>query len=47
MPDVFLERTFDELMRSDVYAEGYLFEEDGQPQGLCPAGQDLVPRPAG
>ena len=35
VPDVFLERTFDELMRSDVYAEGYLFEEDGQPQGYA------------
>lgn len=35
VPDAFLERTFDELMRSDVYAEGYLFEEDGQPQGYA------------
>ena len=27
--------TFDELMRSDVYAEGYVFEYDGKPCGYA------------
>ena len=28
-------RTFDELMRSDVYLEGYIFEADGSPAGYA------------
>jgi len=29
------ERTFSELMRSDDYAEAYLFEEEGEPAGYA------------
>lgn len=35
VPRAFLERTFDELMRSDVYASGYMLEADGQPVGYA------------
>lgn len=34
VPRAYLERTFDEMMRSDVYVEGLLMEtEDGKPVG--------------
>ena len=29
------ERTFDEMMRSDVYLRGYIFEEEGRPCGFA------------
>lgn len=35
IPLAFRERTFDELMRSDTYASGYLLEADGQPVGYA------------
>lgn len=35
IPDAYLERTFDELMRSDAYAEAYLFEDAGQIAGYA------------
>ena len=35
VPDEFLERTFEELMRSTAYAEGFLFEEDSEVQGYA------------
>ena len=35
IPDAYLARTFEEMMRSDPYAEGYLFEEAGTVQGYA------------
>lgn len=35
VPDSHLEATFDELMRSDVYAEGYLLEWEGEAAGYA------------
>ena len=35
IPDSYIEKTFDELMRSDVYAEGYIIEHDGQRAGYA------------
>lgn len=35
VPDEFLERTFDEMLRSDAYAEGFLLEEDGAALGYA------------
>lgn len=33
VPDSYLERSFDEMMRSDVYMRGLIFEADGQTAG--------------
>ena len=30
VPRAYLERTFDEMLSSDCYAEGYLFEQKGE-----------------
>ena len=35
IPLAFRERTFDELMRADTYASGYLFELDNRPVGYA------------
>lgn len=35
VPDTHFMATFDELMRSDVYAEGFFFEEEGRPIGYA------------
>ena len=36
VPDSYFERTFDEMMRSDVYADGFLLEdEDGTCMGYA------------
>jgi len=35
IPDTFHQQTFDELMRSDVYAECYIFEYDGRTAGYA------------
>ena len=35
VPDEYFERTFEELMRSDVYAEAYIFEHEGTTAGYA------------
>ena len=35
IPDHLHQQTFDELMRSDVYAECYIFEQDGRTAGYA------------
>lgn len=42
VPDSYFERTFDEMMRSDVYADGFLLEEeDGTCMGYALTGEKL------
>lgn len=35
IPSIYIEATFDEMMRSDVYAQGYAFEVDGEMAGYA------------
>ena len=35
IPKEYRERTFEELMRSDVYTEGFIFEKDGKTAGYA------------
>ncbi|WMJ83115.1 GNAT family N-acetyltransferase [Oscillospiraceae bacterium LTW-04] len=35
IPKKYIEATFDELMRSDVYADGYIMTHDGKPAGYA------------
>ena len=35
IPERFHEKAFEEMMRSDIYAEGYLFEEEGKAAGYA------------
>ena len=35
VPEAYHEATFDEMMRSEDYAIGYLFEQDGKPVGYA------------
>ena len=35
VPRAYLERTFDEMLSSDCYAEGYLFEQKGEIAGYA------------
>ncbi|MBQ4093159.1 MAG: GNAT family N-acetyltransferase [Firmicutes bacterium] len=39
IPEEYRTATFDELMRSDAYAEAFIFEEDGKPVGYSLIGK--------
>ncbi|MEA5051533.1 MAG: GNAT family N-acetyltransferase [Oscillospiraceae bacterium] len=47
VPDAYFDRNFDELMRSDVYMEGYLLEDGGAPAGYALVSKSWSPEAAG
>lgn len=48
IPRSYMERTFDEMMRSDVYVDGYLMEtEDGAPMGYILIAKTFSQEPGG
>lgn len=48
IPRSYMERTFDEMMRSDVYVDGYLMEtDDGAPMGYVLIAKTFSQEPGG
>lgn len=47
IPRSYLERTFDEMMRSDVYVDGFLLEYGGEPAGYMLIAKTFFQEPGG
>lgn len=47
IPRAYIERTFDEMMRSDVYVDGFLLEDEGTAMGYALIAKTFSQEPGG